>query len=152
MFLLKWTGCFFLDLKMAHEQQKKSMEEEFEKLRLSLQVLYVLTLYAIMCCTVFFFSSLFFMMARVRVCFSVLCLGSGWYVDISEPLSTRPGQAFWRSTAQKHRWADSGTFLDILFCIVCGKWYLEKSSSPENSVFIYLFVFCVLHLKDYTLE
>lgn len=27
-----------LDLKMAHEQQKKSLEEEFEKLRLSLQV------------------------------------------------------------------------------------------------------------------
>lgn len=26
------------DLKMAHEQQKKSLEEEFEKLRLSLQV------------------------------------------------------------------------------------------------------------------
>lgn len=26
------------DLKMAHEQQRKSLEEEFEKLRLSLQV------------------------------------------------------------------------------------------------------------------
>ena len=27
-----------LDLKMAHEQQRKSLEEEFEKIRLSLQV------------------------------------------------------------------------------------------------------------------
>lgn len=27
-----------LDLKMAHEQQTKSLEEEFEKIRLSLQV------------------------------------------------------------------------------------------------------------------
>jgi len=33
------TICYlFLDLKMAHEQQKKSLEEEFKKNRLSLQV------------------------------------------------------------------------------------------------------------------
>lgn len=30
--------CLLTDLKMAHEQQKKSLEEEFEKIRLSLQV------------------------------------------------------------------------------------------------------------------
>lgn len=97
-----------------------------------------------MCCTVFFFLFLFFMTASVRVCISVLCLGSGGHVDISEPLSARPGQAFWRSTAQKHRWADSGTVLDILFCFVFGQWYLKKSSSLENYVSIYLFAKFVL--------
>lgn len=30
--------CVVSDLKMAHEQQRKSLEEEFEKIRLSLQV------------------------------------------------------------------------------------------------------------------
>ena len=32
------TVLISTDLKMAHEQQRKSLEEEFEKLRLSLQV------------------------------------------------------------------------------------------------------------------
>lgn len=71
---------------MAHEQQKRSMEEEFEKLRLSLQVLHVLTLNANMCVV--------FMRARVKGCVSLLCLGSGGHVDISEPHSARPSQAF----------------------------------------------------------
>lgn len=47
------------DLKMAHEQQKKSLEEEFEKLRLSLQVEKLLLLSKHI--------HLFFLMANVMV-------------------------------------------------------------------------------------
>lgn len=35
---VKMTLLHVPDLKMAHEQQTKSLEEEFEKIRLSLQV------------------------------------------------------------------------------------------------------------------
>lgn len=38
-----------LDLKMAHEQQRKSLEEEFQKIRLSLQV-FACFLYILLFC------------------------------------------------------------------------------------------------------
>lgn len=45
MTLLGTTEVVLSDLKMAHEQQRKSLEEEFEKLRLSLQVEKLLLLF-----------------------------------------------------------------------------------------------------------
>lgn len=81
------------DLKMAHEQQKKSLEEEFEKLRLSLQVEKLLLLSKHI--------HLFSLMANVMIspirCFCVLvmlmCSGSGGHTDVSEPQLERPSQA-----------------------------------------------------------
>lgn len=80
------------DLKMAHEQQKKSLEEEFEKLRLSLQVEKLLLLSKHI--------HLFSLMANVIspiCCFCVLvmlmCSGSGGHTDVSEPQLERPSQA-----------------------------------------------------------
>lgn len=84
------------DLRKAHEQQKILLEEDFEKLRLSLQVF------------VRIYKKIIFLTHREHSFVSAVSArsGSSGHAHISKPESERQSQALWGGFEEKHRWTD----------------------------------------------
>lgn len=101
-----------VDLRKAHEQQKMLLEEDFEKLRLSLQVWIhkKKILNGLFCswCTLIWTEAMYVFI--VFVCVDA-CAGSSGHSHISKPESEGQSQALWGSFEEEYRWTNSCEYL-----------------------------------------